>query len=179
MKTIRLLIISLFFAMPVLPQNNKPFSLELIQQPSALKVGQINKFVLIVRNTSSMPVTLSSVCAASAGLNWKKRSRTKGIYAPTCNYTRLIHGQSFDPATKQIKYFTAEASAGSSKEDFFTLLANESKSFEVELAVPEGIKVKVVNVRLSFESRYNGKAAGIQAWTGTPSHISLRMPIVN
>jgi hypothetical protein len=170
----------LIIAMTVLAQNNKkPFSLELIQQPSALKIGQSNKFIFIVRNTSRIPITLSFICAAKAGLSWKTRGKTERIYEPSCDYTRIIHVQSLDPATKRIKYFTGEVPAGSSKDDFFTLQADESKSFEVELEVPKGIKVEFVNVRLSFESRYNGKAAGVEAWTGTPSYINLKMPIVN
>jgi cytochrome c oxidase assembly protein Cox11 len=70
----------LVIAMPVLAQNNKkPFSLELIQQPSALKIGQTNKFVFIVRNASRMPITLSSICAAKAGSSWKRGARRKGF----------------------------------------------------------------------------------------------------
>jgi hypothetical protein len=179
MKAFFLLIMLAVFVSPVLPQDNsKPFVLKLSEKPSVLKIGRKHKFVFAVQNTTRKPLTLSSVCAASAVLAWGKGGETQESIAPSCELFRIVHGTALDAATKQIKYFTETVPAGAAREDFFTLAANESKSFEVELAVPKAVKAKFVTVRLGFESRYDGKAAGIEAWSGTPSYIDIRMVLV-
>lgn len=179
MKAFLLAIILVLFNSPCFSQKRnikKPIILKLIEKPAELKAGQTHTFVFDVQNTSNNSLTLSSLCADEVNLFWLN---AKGLEMGTgvgCGGSVIIVSDSYDPATKKI--------TGTSRlypydeSNFFTLLPNQSKRFETEIEVPTDLKAKFVNVRISFESKYDGRIWGIKAWKGGANLIILEMPIV-
>ena len=143
--------------------------MKLVEKPAQLRIGKSYKFVFDVINISQKPVTLSSICNASASLTWENRDGTGGGYGSGCSSSTIVIAHYYDPQTKTI------TSSGSqivpyTENSFFTLEPNGNKRFETTLVVPKGIKPRRVTVHINFESKYDGSLVGLSAWTGVISY---------
>ena len=159
----------------------KPFVIKLVEKPAVLRVGQTHTFAFNVQNVSGAPLTLSSRCAASAGLSWSNRDGTGGGTGSGCGSTiaSVSIATNYDPTTGKFDCVTTDLTIlPYGERDFFTLQPNEAKRFEVEAHVPNNLKPRFVTVTVSYEPQYDGSAVGLQAWKGAASSISLKMRVV-
>ncbi len=144
----------------------KPFVIKLVEKPAVLHVGQTHTFAFEVQNVSSTPLTLSSRCAASAGLSWSNKDGTGGGTGSGCGSTiaSVSIATRYDSETGKFECVTTTLpNLPYDKDDFFTLQSNETKRFETEATVSDNLKPRFVTVTISYESQYDGSAVGVQA----------------
>jgi hypothetical protein len=172
------LLMLVFMPVAVFPQSEiqKPLVLKLVEKPAKLRSGQSCRFVFDVINISSKPLTLSSICNASANLTWENRDGTGGGIGTGCSSRTIAIWHNFDPKTGNITSGTEIVPY--TKDSFFTLEPNGAKRFQADLEVPTDIKARWVIVHLNFDSPYDGSLVGIAAWKGSISY-DLKMLVRN
>lgn len=154
----------------------EPIVIKIVEKPAVLRSGQTYTFAFEVQNVTDAPLTLSSDCAASVNIIWINRNGTGGGTGAGCYSSHFVADTDYNPETKKFSCITRQVPY--TKDDFFTLQPNETKRFEDEVNVPDTLKPRFVTVVISYESKHDGSAVGLQAWKGAKSSVSLKMRVV-
>jgi hypothetical protein len=154
--------------------DSKPFTVKLVNKPPILKRGTKQVFTVEIKNRLNVPLTLSSLHFFDWSIDWTNPDGSgQGAFSGSGGKT--IVRTNIDPVSGAIecKYYHYETS------DFFTLSPRASKRFDILVDVPTDCFAPIANIRIDFESKYDGSEVGLVAWTGKGPSLKLTIPVKN